>query len=142
MNQDSLNFDPREESEGSSIPNTRHEDSPLHFMWGLVPTLQYQKYNTVLCSTFVPIAVFFCFQSLLTAQSVIACLHSCVSCPLEGASSLPVFTALFHALYSMMNEMLLHHQSIVLKSIPAFLSAAKDILFAFLFSMQKSVVSL
>lgn len=64
----------------------------------------------------------------MTSQSVATCLHSCVSCPLEGAYSVGVFAEVFQALYEVLNEMLLHHQTVVLNAIPAFLSAAKHIL--------------
>ncbi len=90
---------------------------------------------------------------------MLTCLHSCQSCSLEVTTSqqhnnppggispdhskdvttdgrateshgFTVFLQYYHALYGLLNELLIHHTSVVMEAIPAYIAAAKHILFA------------
>ena len=44
------------------------------------------------------------------------------------AHGFSIFLQYYHALYGLLNELLVHHTSVVLEAIPAFIAAAKHIL--------------
>ena len=66
-------------------------------------------------------------QALLSPQTVMLCLHCCQVVPLKDEYT-QTKSAVFEALYQVLNEMLLQHPFVVFGCIPAYISAAKHIL--------------
>ena len=78
-------------------------------------------------------------QALLSPQSVTLCLQCCQVAPLTDDYT-QTSSAVFEALYYVLNEMLLQHAFVVFGCIPAFISAAKHILLCVLINRQRDPI--
>ncbi|KAL4229471.1 rRNA primary transcript metabolism protein [Mactra antiquata] len=76
-------------------------------------------------------------EKFLTSKSSILCLHSCIYTPLQGSHYIPAF----HAVYNILNTLLVHHKDTVFLNIPAYTECCKTLLLSVVEQSDQDVIS-